>query len=341
MQLGLLTSLLVVTALCTSWLTVKARHWILGQQLLDVPNERSLHTTPTPRGGGIALILPVLAVQLVAFGCFDFDLLQGAAWVLVALGFATLGAIDDRFSLSARVRFLVQLMLATMFLIVLMLQRHWTADVLQVVTAGGLVLGIVWIVNLYNFMDGADGLAATQAFAAASIGAWCAADLRLYAISGVAIGIAGASLGFLRWNWQPAKIFLGDVGSYFLGAQFALLAVYTYLAGVTPWFWGILLAPFVVDASLTLCRRILFGEQWHSAHRTHAYQLLVVEGWSHRRVALSMLAIVSLVLGPLAWIAAHNPEEAPYAASAAYGLMAITWAIPSFGYRARWVREHP
>ncbi len=165
------------------------------------------------------------------------------------------------------------------------------------------ILAIAWVTNLYNFMDGIDGLAAVEAI---FVGAAGAIILSLGHAGGLALlsaSLAGAGAGFLIWNRMPARIFMGDVGSGFLGFVFASIAIAAHVtAGVPAALWVILLLVFIGDATLTLFRRIAHGDPWHTAHRLHAYQRLVQSGLTHARVTRTVAA-VNLVLAGFAIIA--------------------------------------
>ncbi|HEU0080065.1 MAG TPA: hypothetical protein VFQ76_20630, partial [Longimicrobiaceae bacterium] len=167
------------------------------------------------------------------------------------------------------------------------------------------VVALVWLTNLYNFLDGIDGIAGGEAVAVGGVGGallWAAGERGLAAVALVA---AAAGAGFLVWNWQPARIFMGDVGSGFLGFLFGALAVASErVEGPPALVWILLLGVFVVDATLTLLRRAGRGERLHEAHRRHAYQRAVQSGLSHARVAGAVLAIDALLaaLGAAAWL---------------------------------------
>lgn len=289
-----------LSALLTGWV----RRHALQRDLLDHPNERSSHTAPTPRGGGLALAIVTLAGTLVlaAAGALAWPaaigLVGGGALV------AGIGWLDDLSPRHAALRAGVHAMAAAWLL-------YWIGGVGMLRLGAGpvplgtfgnlLALGaIVWSINLYNFMDGIDGLAGGQAVLAAGTGAalLAAGAPGLASLSAV---VAGAGLGFLWWNWAPARIFMGDVGSGLLGFLFAALAILSDQGGgpgiLT---WAMLGGVFVADATLTLLRRMLRRERWYAAHRSHAYQRAVVSGWSHARVTGAALALGGLgVL--LAW----------------------------------------
>jgi Fuc2NAc and GlcNAc transferase len=321
----MIVAVLLLAFAASALLTGLVRRYALARAVLDIPNERSLHTVPTPRGGGLAI---VVVVGLVHAACVVGGLLplaSGSAWGGAALLLAALGWADDRRPLPARTRLFIQVALAFVALAVITgaspAGALWQA---VAVVFGG--VAFVWFVNLYNFMDGADGLAAIQATVAAGALGMLAAIDGDTGVAAVALALAGASAGFLRWNRAPARIFLGDVGSYFLGGYLGLLACHLLAGGDAVWHWLILLAPFITDASLTLVRRILAGERWWAAHRTHAYQQLVTAGWSHKKLARAFLALC-LLLMLLALAAFRRPALAPWLALLAYGLTGTIWAM--------------
>ena len=294
---------LAVGAAVASWALVGAvRRVALRRGVLDVPNERSSHTTPTPRGGGLAL-------AVCAAGAWALALAAGApagtvvGLALPALAVAALGGADDVRPLGAGVRLAVQVAAAAVAVWAL---GAWGAvavpggGVVRLGAAGGVVAGL-WVVgltNVYNFMDGIDGIAGLQAAVAGA--AWAAVGALggglVVGWTGAALG--GAALGFLVHNWAPARVFMGDVGSAFLGFTFAALA----LVGDDPRVPLAALAfvwPFAFDGGYTLARRLARGENVFAAHRSHVYQRLVVAGASHRAVATlyGVLAAASVAAG--------------------------------------------
>ncbi len=307
--LGVLISSFIITA----WV----RRTALRQQLLDIPNERSSHTRPTPRGGGIGFVVAFLALVALLFALGDLPLNHAAALIIGGALIAIVGYVDDRRSLSAQARLVMQII----------------AGVIGVALIGGMppldlgfariewgivghvigVIGVVWLINLYNFMDGIDGIAAGEAvIVAGAVGVFYLVAPALTSAANtiplLIFGLAAACLGFLVWNWSPARIFMGDVGSGFLGYVLGLLALLTaHLTPLMLWIWLILLAVFVVDTLLTLINRVRRGETWHQAHRSHAYQHATMRYRSHARVTTTVLLITLLWLTPLAWLALHNP----------------------------------
>jgi UDP-N-acetylmuramyl pentapeptide phosphotransferase/UDP-N-acetylglucosamine-1-phosphate transferase len=254
----------------------------LARLVLDIPNERSLHDRPIPRTGGIGLML---AAALVWVG-----LGQGALTpvALLAGALAALFFVDDVRGLSVAVRVGAQLAAAVAFVL-------FTGPYpLALLLAPMLVVGIVWSTNLYNFMDGANGMAGGMAvfgFGTYTIAATMAGANDLAIVSAI---VTGAAAGFLVWNFDLARIFLGDAGSIPLGFLAAAIGVLGWSRGLWP-FWLPLLAfsPFVVDACVTLIYRARRGEKLSQAHKSHYYQRLVRMGWSHRRLALAEYAAMA------------------------------------------------
>jgi Fuc2NAc and GlcNAc transferase len=302
-------------AVLVSWfLTGAMRRYALRSELLDVPNERSLHRTPIPRGGGVAVVLVTLA-GLTTAGLLS-KIPAEVAWALGGGGalVAAVGWLDDRRGVSARVR-------ATVHAAAACWAAYWIWGELTPAALAGVVC-IMWAINLYNFMDGIDGLAGAEA---SSIGL-IAGALFLMAgrsdLAAVAFLVAAAALGFLGWNWPPARIFLGDVGSGFLGFTFGALSLIAGRSGALPLALCLLLAGvFAFDATITLLRRAARGEPWHQAHRSHAYQRLVQAGSTHGQVTGGVL-LVNLGLGVLAWLAQSGRLSVPAAVLA--GIVVLT-----------------
>ncbi|HHV77977.1 MAG TPA: glycosyltransferase family 4 protein [Syntrophothermus lipocalidus] len=288
------------------------RRYALNKEILDIPNARSSHHHPTPRGGGLAIaVLFLTTVALFA--------LAGLVPLRLALALcgggllvAGIGWIDDCFRLQASLRAMVHLLAALWSLYWLGGLPGLNFGIIKIpMGAVGSVLaaiGIVWLINLYNFMDGIDGIASSEAVIVGLIGGALELALGMPALAVVSWLLASASAGFLLWNWPPAKIFMGDVGSGLLGFAFAVLAIASENSGALPLLvWLILLGVFIVDATATLLRRISRGERWTEAHRTHAYQLAVQAGYSHKQVTMAVIA-VNVALGSAALIAFLLPK---------------------------------
>lgn len=296
---------LAAIALLSGLLTGLIRTYALRVRLVDVPNDRSSHVIPTPRGGGLAIAL----VALVALGWFTRH--SGGprgAWGMLAGAFAIalVSLLDDHMDLPARWRFLVHLSAAITCVWALggLPELHVLGHTLHLGWFGHLlaVLALVWFTNLYNFMDGIDGLAGIQAVTVLTTLAvllavftpgspwqtWC-------------LVLAAATLGFLVWNFPPARIFMGDCGSAFLGFILgALLLATAQVAVIHLWVVLILMAAFITDSTLTLIRRFIRGEKVYLAHRSHAYQHAAQRHQSHRKVSLAIGAINLLWLAPIA-----------------------------------------
>lgn len=274
-------------AWAVTWLCCRPGSWL---HFLDHPNERSLHVKPIPRTGGVGVMAGALAGGLVAV------LGAGAGRGLVAalgggLALAVVGLLDDRRSLSARRRLVAQLLAAAVFLALLAPAGGWAFAALC-------LLGLTWMANLYNFMDGADGLAGGMALAGFACLAWVALAAGQPALAAACAGIAAAAAGFLCFNFHPARIFMGDSGSVPLGFMAGALGLAGREAGAWPlWFPLLVFSPFVMDATVTLLRRALRGEKIWQAHRTHYYQRLVQMGLGHRGTALAAYALMAAVGG--------------------------------------------
>jgi UDP-GlcNAc:undecaprenyl-phosphate/decaprenyl-phosphate GlcNAc-1-phosphate transferase len=263
---------------------LRATRW--SASLADHPNERSLHSVPTPRIGGLGIVaatLPFAAQHasgalMTIFGC--------------ALALAALSALDDARSLPVAVRLPAH---ATAALVVVLASSQppvtewpwgWTG-------AAAAVLGIVWATNLFNFMDGADGLAGGMAALGFGAFAVAASSAGFEALALACATLASASAGFLFYNFPPARVFLGDCGSIPLGFLAAALGLHGALAGAWPaWFPLLVFSPFAVDATVTLLLRLARGERIWIAHRSHGYQRLLLAGWTHRRLALCAYALM-------------------------------------------------
>ncbi len=301
-------ALIVLSAFVLTWLlTGWARTYAIRRAIVDVPNPRSSHLSATPRGGGIAIVVTVLAatLYLALSGRISAEL---AIAVMLGGGMVALvGWLDDHRPLGVAIRLGAHL-LAAALAVGLSFYAHpsgfASSPVLAVLLAITFTIGIAWFINLFNFLDGTDGYASIQALCAALAGAALFFHGREPGAAMLCLAIAAASGGFLPWNWAPARIFMGDVGSCFLGFLFGVLALYGHLRGVAPaWVWIALLGVFFWDATLTLARRIMAGERWYSPHRTHAYQRLHQMGWAHDRIALAALCINVFVLWPVVWAA--------------------------------------
>ena len=306
--------------------------------LLDRPNERSSHSVPTPRGGGLAIVLVVLLGG--ALGHTHWQLLDTT--LLVGLGLAGLigvvGFLDDRYQLSVAWRLLsvlgASLIALSPFIVLRDLSGElvrWPGEYLFLIPLG--VLGFTWFTNLFNFMDGIDGLAAFEAVLVLStFGVFfnLTGDQTLLFLSMVG---AIASFGFLLSNWSPAKIFMGDVGSYFLGFLISLLIFWGHLRGTLPLTSSLLIVGvFAGDATWTLVMRLLRGQKIAQAHKEHGYQRLHQRGWKHGSICL-LYGLWNLIwFFPLSHAAARFPIWSWEILGLGYGIFFIfLWAVRAGG----------
>jgi UDP-N-acetylmuramyl pentapeptide phosphotransferase/UDP-N-acetylglucosamine-1-phosphate transferase len=277
---------------------------------LDIPNARSSHTRPTPRGGGVVIVAGFL-VGLIAWISLGGSVSPRAlGWLAGALLVAVIGFVDDLRSLPALPRLATQLFAALLLTAVGVQQR----DPLFLLALPLAFLYVVVVTNVYNFMDGIDGLAASQAVIAGAALAAAGTAIVNPLLQATGILLAASSAGFLVWNRPPARLFMGDVGSTFLGYSFAGLCLLGNIGvggGRLPLeFDVVLLAPFLFDALVTLARRIARGERWYAAHRSHYYQRLVQRGLSHGQVTGLYAALaVFAATAALAGLGADPPQR--------------------------------
>ncbi len=296
---------IIAIGVASLFLTGLVRRYALVKNMIDIPNHRSAHAIPVPRGGGVAFVISFLFFILLnlIFNLISVHFclaLLGSGFIVAAVGF-----LDDQYHLPYYWRLL----------------GHFIACIFALIAAGGvpplvilgytiqsgfipdviMVVFLVWLLNLYNFMDGIDGLAALEAitvsilaFILCSIHGlldWMESSFALVAVLG----------GFLWWNFPPARIFMGDVGSGFLGLILGIFALFQ--AKIQPelfWGWMILLGVFIVDSTMTLIVRATRKEKLSEAHRTHAYQQLLNYGWSHLKINIYVFLINVFWLFPMA-----------------------------------------
>ena len=300
------TLLTVAVFVASLTLTGWFRRQALAHLLLDVPNSRSSHSIATPRGGGVAIVLSTLAALLVVGWTDRLD--WPSVWTLCGGGAlaALIGFVDDRRHVAPRWR-LVGHFAAAFWALAILGGVPPLAAMGVALSSGWFGVGIaalylVWMLNLTNFMDGIDGIAAIEAVTVC---------LGAVVLSGVAapgrhlwiapLALASATLGFLVWNWPPAKIFMGDAGSGFLGLMLAVLSLQAgWVVNRLFWCWVILLGVFVVDATVTLIRRMAQGERIYEAHRSHAYQHAAVRRGAHLPVTVAVGVINICWLLPVA-----------------------------------------
>jgi UDP-N-acetylmuramyl pentapeptide phosphotransferase/UDP-N-acetylglucosamine-1-phosphate transferase len=302
----------VAIILCSSvlaFLLVEAvRRWGLRQKVLDVPNERSSHTTPVPRAGGLGIVVTVFVVYFIGSFVAGYPISFG--FISGGLIVAAVSFIDDLRDLPFYIRLLAQSVSAALVVAdigafneisYLIIDGSFSVGILAVPLT---IIWILWMINAYNFMDGIDGIAGFQAVVAAA--GWLAVSLTFGVgeVLWLALGVGGASIGFLFHNWSPARIFMGDVGSAFLGFLFAVLPLIAMSgqpqkSGLVPVLGVLFVFPFVFDTVFTFFRRLSNKEKVWKAHRSHLYQRMVIKGISHANTTLLYggLAAVTTFVG--------------------------------------------
>ncbi|MCP4089379.1 MAG: glycosyltransferase family 4 protein [Gammaproteobacteria bacterium] len=317
-----------------SWVITGFIHrYALANNMIDVPNERSSHTTPTARGGGIAIVISFIMGLLLLWNISQLGNEPFTALVGSGLLIAIVGVVDDQGHIAARWRLLTHFSAAGWLLFWLggcpplllfetVYDLGWAGNIIAAVA-------LVWLLNLYNFMDGIDGIAGIEALSSSlAAGLLLLFVLDYQEMASLHLLIAAAVTGFLVWNFPPAMIFMGDVGSGFLGLMLgALVLCSTHVEPQMLWVWLILLGVFFVDATYTLTRRLLRGDKLYEAHRSHAYQYASRKYGRHLPVTLAVFVInlcwlvpwsLAVVLGavdgvvgllcayaPLLWIAKY------------------------------------
>jgi UDP-GlcNAc:undecaprenyl-phosphate/decaprenyl-phosphate GlcNAc-1-phosphate transferase len=314
----------LAAVICAAFVTVAEPVLIplLRRAAIDVPNMRSSHTVPTPRGGGAPIAVGLVAAALLIHGTVAVTFAAAVA------AFAAIGFADDLSGLPAGRRLLMQA-LASLAVAGVLVGR---IGLPPTVAAAGAVLLAVWLigfVNAFNFMDGVNGISAAHALIGGAFYAclgWWRPDAFL-AAAGAAV--AAGALAFLPWNAVRARVFLGDAGSYGLGVALALLASYAVIRHIPPEAALAPLALYLVDTGWTLQRRIRAGERVFEAHRTHAYQRLCDAGWSHQRVTITTATVTATVcLAGAASLTGH-PALRAGADLAAIGLLAAYLRSPA------------
>lgn len=294
-----------------SWIMVGIYRRIANSKgFIDTPSPRSSHSVVTPRGGGIVFSMMWLGLVLLS-GYLGWIHVRLIYIFMPALLVAIIGFKDDIKSVPSWIRLVVQTLAAVMSLYFLKLSPFELIPGVHLphsVTLAIVALGMVWLTNLTNFMDGSDGFATTQAIMVLSVGGYLLTLSHGYSITVLCFGLVAILCGFLVWNWPCASIFMGDSGSGFLGFVIALFALVSF-----KWFhipleiWMILTGAFWFDATVTLVRRIKAKDDWAKPHCLHAYQRLLQAGWSHVAVVLGLM-VVNSVLASLAITAYHHQE---------------------------------
>ena len=290
----LISGILFILSLIITYLV---RVFALRHKILDIPNERSSHSVPTPRGGGVAIVLSwyigitIFFIWNLIDKSLYFALLSGSILAIISL-------LDDLISIRPVIRLLIQAITAVIAFVFL--------GGINNVNFGGIglnstfvlypltIIGMVWFINLYNFLDGIDGYASVEAII-------IAAFLLFFTGNPISFLLIASVSGFLFWNWPKAKIFMGDIGSTQLGFILVVLGIYFHnTSDFSIINWIILSSLFWFDATFTLYRRWRNGEKLSVAHRKHVYQRAVQSGFSHLKVLLYAIGI-NLVLGLIVW----------------------------------------
>jgi Fuc2NAc and GlcNAc transferase len=320
---GILVALCCLLSLVvTGWY----RQWAIRRNHFDSPGDRSSHQADTPTGGGVVIVTVfVLAVFCLALLSRIPFLLALSLMPVFSIG--VLGYLDDHRDIGVMTRVVVELLLVTLFLFAV---AYLLAEqpMYSLASFPIIVIAITWWINLFNFMDGIDGIALSQAIYVA-LAASLLTYLNGYGLSDIALLfllLTAVCLGFLKWNWQPATIFMGDSGSLFLGFMLSALCMLSVLRGELPVVvWLILAGVFIVDATCTLLWRLARRENIFQAHRSHAYQLLAFRFGQHRKVVFLYGLLNLLGLLPCAWLALAYPDYQLETLLASYVVLAGLW----------------
>ncbi|PCJ28478.1 MAG: glycosyl transferase [SAR86 cluster bacterium] len=310
--LYLMAGLFIASALLTGllWLVAPRIH------LLDIPVERSAHSKPVAVGGGIGVVILCFLVVLYysRSGLIPFE--ESMA-LLAALAIAFLGLIDDLTQLHIRWRIPMQF-IAAMWVVwwlpivpainlgLFVIENPWVLTCLAVVA-------LVWLLNLFNFMDGIDGIAGSELVFVNLLSLLVVINSGDDVLALLSATFAATAAGFLLWNWSPAKIFMGDVGSGFAGFSLGIMALLSMQHGsMTVWTWVLLLGVFIVDTAVTLLTRFRQNQRWYDGHASHAYQNAARRYQSHSKVTITVILINCLWLAPLAWLSTNQPDWGIY-----------------------------
>jgi UDP-N-acetylmuramyl pentapeptide phosphotransferase/UDP-N-acetylglucosamine-1-phosphate transferase len=290
------------------------RRLVLRHQIIDHPKERSSHSLPMPRGGGLAIVVLVLGTSL--WFANETELNRSLTYIILGAILAWVGWRDDIYSLSPKFRFLVQGLIAIISILVMGYFRVVRIPMIGDVDLGiiGIVITFLWIIgmiNAYNFMDGIDGMAGGVALSAGLCWIVLSSNVHNTFVFWVALSIAASSLGYLGHNWPPAKIFMGDVASTFLGYSFAVLPLLSADQSVDALTIGTLLMwTVIIDPGATFIGRLLKRENIFSRHRSHLFQRLVIGGFKQGTISL-LYILLTLLAGILSYEWSHGDQIAP------------------------------
>jgi len=302
---------ILATFLISFLLTGYMRHYALKKNIIDNPNERSSHTVPTPRGGGVSIVITFLLVLVGLMISHQLQLTTGTILVSTGLGVAVLGFLDDHGHINSMLRLAIHFLIAIGAVFFLggfsevtlfngNLHLGWVANIIA-------ILFLVWLLNLYNFMDGINGIASVEAITTLLSLAFIYLLLDSQLSSELLFILAASVFGFVLWNFPKARIFMGDAGSGFLGLILGILALISLKTDPALFCaWIICLGVFVVDATFTLIRRVINGHKMYDAHRSHAYQYASRKYNSHTTVTIGVLLINVFWLLPIAYFASQK-----------------------------------
>lgn len=308
----------------------RVSHWLVNHGMVDSPDQRRLNLETVPRGGGSLVALGIL-FALIWLGMLGQLSFSAAALSTCILAASLLGWFEDLRPRPIKWRLVGQLMIALGLMLYFRAPDHvqwgpYSWSLPAYVWGLFSILAFVWVVNLHNFMDGSDGLAALQGLFSISIYAVFYLQAGLIRDAFLPMIIGAALLGFLFWNRPPARLFMGDSGSLLIGAAVGSLAYYGIRSGAVSVVLCIMISSvFIVDATATLLRRVFKGEQWYNAHATHAFQLLVIGGLSHAQVLSVYSALNIGLVAPVVYLASKSPEHELWFVAALLVSLTIGW----------------
>lgn len=319
-----LNPFILVVACAVASLSTSAVYYRLALRYgpLALPNFRSLHQKPVPRGGGLAIALPVLlaagAIHAFEGGSASFAMIHLVGGSVIML----LGVADDRWDLSARIRFPCQIAAAGWIVFWLGANEFFASrvpDVPVVFSVPLLVFILVWFYNAYNFIDGIDGMASTATIFIGGTMAWVLQQHGQPYLALVCALLAAGSVGFLAFNWPPARMFMGEAGSSFISYIFSAVCLESIRTEPElVWHWLLVGTFYLTDTTLTTLTRALTVPSWYRPHRSHAYQNLARIWGDHRRVLMLVLACNIFWLLPVLWLVQGWPQFAPLVTIVAY-----------------------
>ena len=291
--------------LSSFFLTAVIRYFSIKYEIFDTPNERSSHSELTPRVGGLAITLTFFTSIYFIGLVFPKEANLSYSLLLSGMLIAGVGFWDDLKDISSKLRLLIHFLAAINVI-------YWLNGSPPISILGALfesniftisisIILLVWFLNLFNFMDGIDGIAASETIFVSSAGAYFSWLSGLEMLFYTSMALSFSTLGFLIFNWPPAKIFMGDVGSGFLGLTIGILAYANAIEGISLWVWFILFSVFLVDSTYTLVTRFAKGEKWYVAHCSHAYQH-AARRFGHKKVSVSVTLINILWLFPISYL---------------------------------------